>query len=180
MALEDIDLNRGLVQKPLPKGGPLISMCKTVPGVFFDSNGIKVDDAMAASAGFDVGELRREKAKGEALETQRKKIEAQFSAETARLDGMSDAELEEEGLVPAGSLLPDPVEAAEPLDRTPFITKTSSGEPRRARVVTDGPVKEMQYDAKAKGWSVRDCDSGKVLGSKLTKDKATELLLAEE
>jgi hypothetical protein len=180
MSLEDIDLNRGLVQMPLPNGGPLISMCKTVPGVFFDANGIQVSDAMAASCGYDVAALRREKAKGEALDTERKKIEAKFAKDAAALDAKTDAQLEEEGLVPAGSLTPDPIAAAEPLDRSPFLTKTSSGEPRRARVVADGPVKEMEYDAKAKGWSVTDCDSGKVLGSKLTKDKATTLLLAEE
>jgi hypothetical protein len=180
MGREDIDLNRGLVQMPLPNGGPLISMCKTVPGVFFDASGIRVDDAMAASAGYDVAALRREKAKGEALETQRKKIEAQFATDKAELDSKTDAQLEEEGLVPAGSLTPDPVTAAEPLDRSPFLTKTAGGEPRVARVVADGPVKVMEYDAKAKGWQVTDRDSGKTLGSKLTKDKATTLLLAEE
>jgi hypothetical protein len=179
MGLEDIDLNRGLVQMPLPNGGPLISMCKTVPGVFFDASGIRVDDSMAASAGFDVAALRRDKAKGEALETQRKKIEAQFAADKAELDSKTDAQLEEEGLVAPGSLLPDPAEAAEPAD-IPFLGKTSGGEPRVARVVLGGPIKEMEYDPKAKGWTVIERASGKILGSKMTKDKATELLLAEE
>jgi hypothetical protein len=164
---------------PLPNSGPLISMCKSVPGVFFDANGEQISDALAASAGFDVAALRREKAKGEAMEVQRQKIEERFAADKAELDSKTDAQLEEEGLVPAGSLTPDPVAAAEPLDRSPFLTKTAGGEPRVARVVADGPVRVMEYDAKAKGWQVADRDSGKILGSKMTKVKATDLLLAE-
>lgn len=178
MGLEDINPNRGLVQRPLPNGGPLISMCKTVPGVYFDANGLQVSDDLAASAGFDVAGDKRTKAKNEAIENEKAKIEAKFAEEAAKVDRMSDAELEEKGLVEPGSLTPDPVTATEPKD-LPFITKTSTGEPRVARTVPGGIVKIMEYDQKAQGWTVKDRDSGKVLGKKLDKEAATELLLAE-
>jgi hypothetical protein len=147
-------------------------MCKTVPGVYFDASGNPISDELAASAGFDVQKDRRERAKTEAIEAQRKKIEAQFADDTEALKGMSDKDLEESGGMEPGAL------AAPGGD--PFIERTSSGEPRVARAVADGPVKEMKYDGKAKSWAVINRDTGETLDSELSKDAATGLLLAEE
>jgi hypothetical protein len=179
MALEDIDLNRGLVQRPLPNGGPLISACKTVPGVYFDANGILATDEMAVAAGFDVEGDRRLKAKTEALSKAKAKIDAEFEKAAAALDAKTDAELEEEGLVEPGSLVSPDAATLEPHNKEPFITKSSGGEPRVARVVPNGPVKEMKYDPKKQGWTVSDRDTGKVLKSGLDKEDALELLLKE-
>jgi hypothetical protein len=179
MALQDIDLNRGLMQRPLPKGGPLISMCKKVPGVYFDANGILATDEMAVAAGFDVDGDRRLQAKTEALSKAKAKIDAEFAKAAKELDAKTDAELEEEGLVAPGSLVDPKASILEPHNKEPFITKSSGGEPRVARVVPGGPVKEMKYDPKKQGWTVSDRDTGKVLKSGLDKEDALELLLKE-
>jgi hypothetical protein len=174
MSLEDINPNRGLIQRPLPNGGPLISMAKDTPGVYFDANGVQVDDDLAASAGFDVEGDRILQRKAAAKAAANKKIEEQFAAEKARIDGMSDDELvAESDAADAGD---DPVRD----DGAPFIEKNASGEPRRARTVQDGPVKEMVYSNTApQGWKVINADTGETIDEELNQEAAMELLLAE-
>ena len=178
MALADINPNRGLVCKPLPNGGPLISMCKTVPGVYFDASGEPISDELAASAGFDVATNRVEMKKSAAKAVAMEKIDAQFAKDSAKIDAMTDADLEEEGIVEPGSLIPAAAVKAEPVGEQLFVTKTSGGEPRVARTVLGGPVKVMEYDTKKNAWRVVNRDSGKTIKAGLSKEDAMELLLA--
>ena len=177
MSLENIDPNRGLVQKPLPDGGPLISMCKTVPGVYFDANGVLCSDELAALAGFDVKGDKQLKAKNEAHEKARQKIEEQFAKDTAALDagggGSPDAGAAGEGDGDGG----DGGDSAD--DGTPFVDRTSGGEPRVARTVQGGPVKEMEYHSSSNTWAVKNRDTGEILDEGLKKEDAGELLLTE-
>ena len=177
MALENVDPNRGLIQKPLPHGGPLISMCRDVPGIYFDANGHRVSDEMAAKAGFDVEGDRTKKLKAEAKKKALDKIDAQFAEEAAKVDQMTDSELEEASGAASGTL------ASGNSDEAPFVEKNAAGEPRVARTVPGGPVKEMKFDPKAsdkkKAWAVVERESGAVLDSELPKGDATEVLLAD-
>lgn len=173
MALSDVNLNRGLVQMPLPNSGPLISMCKTVPGVYFDSSGNSVSDEMAAQAGFDVPLHKRLRAKDEALNKAKAKIESEFEKASTEIDGMSDDELAE-----AAGSEPEPA-ATKQDDGEPFIQRNSKQEPRAARVVKGGDVREMVYDASSGTWAVNNRTTGKVVEDGLEKEDAIELLLAE-
>ncbi len=176
MGLEDINPNRGLVQKPLPNGGPLISMCKTVPGVYFDANGILCSDDLAASAGFDVAGDKKLKAKNEAHEKARAKVEARFAKDTAALNSGADPEPDEDD--------PDETdetatEGSETDEGATFIERTHAGKPRVARTVQGGPVKKMEYIQGEQAWSVFDRDTKAIIESGLDEEAATDLLLAE-
>ena len=177
MGKEDINPNLGLISRPLPNGGPLISMVKSKPGVYYDVNGEPVSDEMAQEAGFDVPSAKREKAKRDAKADAMAKIDARFAKESAEVDSLSDSDMEEKGMVAPGSFIDPSSKAAEPGYGQPFVTKTSTGEPRVARLVKDGPVMVMEYDLKAKGWKIYNRETGKVVASKLSKEDATELLL---
>lgn len=178
MSLADINPNRGLICKPLPNGGPLISMCKTVPGLYFDASGNPISDELAASAGFDVSTDKAEMKKSAAKATALEKIDATFAEETAKIDAMSDAELEEKGVVEPGSLIPSDAVKAEPVGEQLFVTKTSGGEPRVARTELGGPVRKMEYESKKSSWKVFNRDTGKTIKAGLSKEDAMELLLA--
>jgi hypothetical protein len=166
MGKGEISPNLGLICKPLPKGGPHIVMVKSIPGVFRDMNGDIVPDEMAAEAGFDVAALKRvaakEAAKSEALAA----VEARFAKEARAIEGMSDEEL---GVEPA------PAVANE--DAAPFVKRTSSGEPRVARLVEGGPVRVIEYDNSDKAWRLFDRDTGKIYARDLSKTEAMELLV---
>jgi hypothetical protein len=153
-------------------GGPLISMCKTEPGVFFDASGNPISDAMAEEAGFDVAGLKRLRDKNAALEVQRKRIEAQFADDTKALD----REFADE---PAPVAAPVAAPATAPDDGAPFIERTKGGDPRVARTVQDGPVKVMEYVQQDRGWKVTNRDTGEILDESLEEADAIELLLAE-
>jgi hypothetical protein len=174
MSLEDIDPNRGLIQMPLPGGGPLISTCPDVPGVYFDANGVRCSDDMAASAGFDVqaDKVRQRIATAKAEAGQR--IEAQFADEQKRIDGLSDEDLAKELAGDAGG------DGDKDDDGSPFVEENAGGEPRVARTVQDGPIKVMEYSATApQGWTVGIRGSDEVLGAELSQDDAITLLLEE-
>jgi hypothetical protein len=173
MALEDINPDRGLIQKPLPHGGPLISMCKTAPGIFFDASGNPTSDETAAAAGFDVKALKRLRAKNTALEEQRKKIEAQFADDSKAL------EEEFAGDGPGQAAEADQAGDGQGTEGAPFIEKTKGGDPRVARTVQDGPVKEMEYVQQDRGWKVTNRDTNEILDESLEEADAIELLLAE-
>jgi hypothetical protein len=180
MVLEDIDPNRGLICKPLPNAGPLISMCKTVPGVYFDASGDPATDEMAERAGFDVAGDRIVMEKNAAKAQAIARIDAQFAQESAKID-----EEYSELNTPSGSMAPS-VPAAQPAaapgvdDGAPFIEKTGTGEPRVARTVQGGIVKVMEYVQKDTAWKVYDRDTGETIDDGLDKDDAVELLLAED
>ena len=183
MGNENVNPNRGLESKPLPGGGPLISMCKTVPGVYFDASGVEASDEMAAEAGFDVAGNKAKRAKAKAQEIAMAKVEAQFAEEAKKIDSMSDAEMEEEGIVEPGSLVDTKRGALEPKDGSPFITKTGDGEPRVARILPGGPVRIMTFKLNPKepkkGWTITNRDTENVVRKGLTKEDATMLLLEE-
>ncbi len=178
MGLEDINPNRGLVQKPLPNGGPCISMVKSQPGVFYDAKGEICPDEMAESAGFDVVALKRQKAKSEELAKVTAEIEERFRGEKADATAAVEA-----GESPSTGTTGAPdLKGEEPEDGSPFVLTTAGDEPRVARATQDGPVKEMVYVTAGpdRGWVVRDRDSGRDFGIGLSKEEATELLLKKE
>jgi len=166
MGKGEISPNLGLVCKPLPDGGPHIIMVKSIPGVFRDMNGDIVGDEMAAEAGFDVAALKRVAAKEAAKADALAAVEARFSKESKAIESMSDEEL---GVEPA-------ISAAED-DSAPFVKRTSSGEPRVARLVEGGPVRVIEYDNSDKAWKLFDRDTGAVYARDLSKTEAMELLV---
>ena len=167
MALADVDPNRGMMYKPLPNGGPMIAMCKTEPGIYFDSKGNLVPDEMASAAGYDVKINRATRAKTRAKKSALEKIDAQFAKASSDIDEMTPDEMEEKGLV-------EPT----PKDGATFVTRNAAGEPRTARTTEGGPVKEMSYVQRDQSWKIADQDTGEVYGDGLDKEDATELLLA--
>jgi hypothetical protein len=177
MSIENINPNRGLISRPLPKGGPLISMARDEPGIYFDASGNKVSDTIAAEARFDVAGDRAIRAKNEAKAEAVAKIERQFSDDKREIDGMSD-----EDMVDAGMIAESPLDTStsEVDSGQPFVTKTKSGEPRVARTVQDGPVKVMEYVAGENAWRVYNRDTEEEIEGGLEKEDATELLLAED
>jgi hypothetical protein len=178
VGLENINPNLGLIQKPLPDGGPRISMVKSKPGVFYDAKGELCTDEMAESAGFDVKALKLRKAKDEALVKATAAIEERFKTE---LDDETAAI--EEGESPrTGIGIPADLKGNEPEDGAPFVLTTAGDEPRVARPTRDGPVKKMDYIGKGtnRGWTVKDRDSGREIEAGLSKEDATDLLLKEE
>ncbi len=174
MGMEDINPNRGLVQRPLPNGGPLISMCKKVPGIYFDANGEPCSDELAASAGFDVKADKKLKAKNEAHEIARAKIEAKFAEDTAALDSGADPEPDETDETDETE-----GEGSETDEGATFIERTHAGKPRVARTVQGGPVKKMEYIQGEQAWSVFNRDTKAIIASGMDEEAATDLLLAE-
>ncbi len=178
MGKGDIDPNLGLIQRALPDGGPLISMVKGRPGIYWDSTGEPASDDTAAKAGFDVKGDKQLRAKEAAKAKAYAKIETDFAKQAAELDKMSDDELEREGIVEPGSL-PGPNAGGDDELAPPFITTNAANEPRTVRVVPGGPVKEMEYIQADTGWTVTNLDTEEVLATGLNKDDALELLLKE-
>ena len=178
MGIEDINPNLGLTQKPLPDGGPRISMVKSKPGVFYDAKGDLCSDEMAEEAGFDVKALKRRKEKNEALAKATAAIEERFKDEMA--DAAADIEADESPRTGIG--IPADLQGEEPMDGAPFVLTTAGGEPRVARATQDGPVKKMDYIGKGtdRGWAVSDRDSGREFCVALSKEEATDLLLKPE
>lgn len=74
-----IDLNRGVIEKR-SLGLPMsIFMYRDLPGVYYNVHGDEVSEEVAAKAGFDVEQLRKQKA----VAADRATLEAQMAALTA-------------------------------------------------------------------------------------------------
>lgn len=79
-----IDLNRGVTIRRHASTGVQVFMYKDDPGVFLNAHGTEVDPALAASAGFDIDTLLKEKVKRERQAVAMAAIEAEFSAGPAK------------------------------------------------------------------------------------------------
>ncbi len=174
MGTGDIDLNLGLIQKPLPDNGPHISMVKSRPGVYFDASGDPATDKMAVDAGFDVTRDRLLKKKSELLAEATAEIEGRIKEEMAAMEAGIDDEI-------ARRADGDGDKEPEKDDGEPFVHTSAAGRPRSARLVQGGPVKEMEYVASGddRGWVVKDRDSGQVYDAKLEEEQAVAILLEE-
>lgn len=75
-----IDVDRGVWIKSDPGTGIQVIMYVDEPGVFLSWHGRPVADELAASAGFDVKQLKNEKLKRERMAAAGKLIEAEFAA----------------------------------------------------------------------------------------------------
>jgi len=82
--LSRIDLDRGVVKRNHASGMQVV-MYKDKPGVFYDNRGTLVSDALAADAGFNVEQLRREQKRQELLSNYSQQLHDQFAAEEQRL-----------------------------------------------------------------------------------------------
>ncbi len=178
MGMGNIDPNLGLVQKPLPNSGPMISMVKGRPGVYWDAAGEPATDDMAIAAGFDLKRERLMKRKDELLAEATAEIEADFKAAAAAIEAGIDEELartsDDNG---AG----DGAGSGDPDNGEPFVTTNANGRPRSARIVQGGPIRDMTYAiaGEKRGWAVKDRDSGQVYDEGLDEEKAVEILLEE-
>lgn len=79
-----IDLDQGVTKRNSPEGITVV-MYKNKPGVFYDNRGTLVSDAIAAKAGFNVEQLRREQKRRNLLKDYSDKLAAQYAAEEQRL-----------------------------------------------------------------------------------------------
>ena len=82
--MHEINLDRGVTQKNLPDGGPLISMYKDQPGDYFDETGIEVKESVAKQAGFDVKANRIEKARRILYAQKKAEVDKQLDEAEAR------------------------------------------------------------------------------------------------
>lgn len=176
MGTGDIDLNLGLVQRPLPNNGPHISMVKSRPGVYFDAAGDPATDEMAIAAGFDVPKDRLLKKKSELLAEATAEIEEKIRREMAAAEAGIDEKLAKGDGDGSGGGEGDKVD-----DGSPFVHTNANNRPREARLVQGGPVREMEYfnSGDDKGWTVRDRDSGQIYDARLEEEQAVKILLEE-
>ncbi len=77
----EIDVNKGVTIKMDPSSGARVYMYKKEPGTFLNAHGHEVADSLAARCNFDVKELKKLRAKREALSRATDEIEAQFESE---------------------------------------------------------------------------------------------------
>ncbi len=175
MGTGDIDLNLGLVQRPLPNNGPHISMVKSRPGVYFDATGDPATDEMAIAAGFDVPHDRLLKKKSEMLALATAEIEEDFKRASAAIEAGIDDEMERVAKAKGDG------DGAKADNGEPFVDTNANNRPRAARIVQGGPVREMEYVASGddRGWTVKDRDSGQVYDAELEEEQAVKILLEE-
>lgn len=150
--------------KPRPGSAPgeviMVCMYKDEPGFYFDVNGepFSKDEAenerIAAEAGFDVQQGRRDRIFRERMAEARQRIQEELE------------EAEREIAVEAD-------EAAEArADRPPpFVKRTAGGDPRETE------HHKIDYDKRSKEWSLVDKESGHVIADGLEKEAAEAALL---
>lgn len=160
---EPIDLNRGVKMK-LRINKPTICMYKDSPGVYYNSAGAPVSEAVAADAGFDVKHQVGERLVREKME----KYEADLRADSEKKVEEFREEVESEVQAEVAS----PPKQKAGLD-SGYVTKTNAtGAPRATKFHL------MKHITRGM-WNVIHIDSGVVAAERIKTKEAEDFILEE-
>lgn len=184
-----INPDRGITSKPLPNGGPMIHMVKSEPGVYYDATGRVATDEQAIQAGFDVRRQRLEAEKNRRIAEATAEVEREMAERLQSLEREVTEELDEappevfqQPQQPQGASAGDEPDDGEPDDGSPFVYPNEE-EPRRARLVQDGPVRAIRYDRRSHDWEINeetdDPENPRAIATGLDKDTAMAALLGK-